>query len=238
MRAIRKSLRAFGGRIQCVGIGAKHLPNRSEIQEISTILLCGLAGGLDPSLNIGDIVVDGGEISPYPRTPGEGRGEGDFERQAAFDIQNHPHPNPLPAYRERGPELRPLELLGTQYRRGIIHTANAIIASPAQKGELFQQTGALAVDMEQAIVRQWAAESDIQVIGIRSISDTSAHVLDPAVAHLVDDLGKPRPLQIAAQLLRRPSLIPYLQALNKNTNIALNSLAIAVRGIVEQLEGT
>jgi valyl-tRNA synthetase len=42
--------------------------------------------------------------APSPGTPGEGRGEGDLERQSALDKPNHPHPNPLPEYRERGPE--------------------------------------------------------------------------------------------------------------------------------------
>jgi 4-amino-4-deoxy-L-arabinose transferase-like glycosyltransferase len=37
--------------------------------------------------------------SPSPGTPGEGRGEGDFDRKERFDIPNHP--SPLPAYRER-----------------------------------------------------------------------------------------------------------------------------------------
>jgi 4-amino-4-deoxy-L-arabinose transferase-like glycosyltransferase len=41
--------------------------------------------------------------SPSPGTPGEGRGEGDFERITGLDTSNHPHPNPLPEYRERGP---------------------------------------------------------------------------------------------------------------------------------------
>ncbi|HSV14503.1 MAG TPA: DNA mismatch repair endonuclease MutL, partial [Tepidisphaeraceae bacterium] len=49
-------------------------------------------------------------LSPSPGTPGEGRGEGDFERRSTFEIPNHPHPNPLPEYRARGPELTPLAL--------------------------------------------------------------------------------------------------------------------------------
>ena len=59
-------------------------------------------------------------LSPSPGTPGEGRGEGDFEQIVAqppsavapgtagaavpHDIPNHPHPSPLPEYRERGQE--------------------------------------------------------------------------------------------------------------------------------------
>ncbi len=43
-------------------------------------------------------------LSPSPGSPGEGGGEGDLERKTSFEIQNHP--NPLPDYRERGPEKR------------------------------------------------------------------------------------------------------------------------------------
>jgi hypothetical protein len=46
-----------------------------------------------------------GKRSPSPGTPGEGGGEGDFEPKTARDILKPPHPNPLPEYRERGPEL-------------------------------------------------------------------------------------------------------------------------------------
>jgi RluA family pseudouridine synthase len=44
------------------------------------------------------------ERTPSPGTPGEGGGEGDFEPRVSFDSQNHPHPSPLPEYRENGPE--------------------------------------------------------------------------------------------------------------------------------------
>ncbi len=40
--------------------------------------------------------------TPSPGTPGEGRGEGSLDSVNAKD----PHPNPLPAYRERGPDFR------------------------------------------------------------------------------------------------------------------------------------
>jgi cytochrome P450 len=56
--------------------------------------------------------------SPSPGIPGEasgsgdcpraGRGEGDFERREPVDNRRNPHPNPLPEYRERGPEIAPL----------------------------------------------------------------------------------------------------------------------------------
>ncbi len=45
------------------------------------------------------------DLPPSPGTPGEGRVEGDFELQESLDIQTHPHPNLLPEYREKGPEI-------------------------------------------------------------------------------------------------------------------------------------
>jgi hypothetical protein len=41
-------------------------------------------------------------LVPSPDTPGEGEDEGGFRAPVAFETPNHPHPNPLPAYRERG----------------------------------------------------------------------------------------------------------------------------------------
>lgn len=121
------------------------------------------------------------------------------------------------------------------YRRGKIHTARHIIAGPADKAELFHQTQALGVDMEQSIVANYLSGLGIQLIGIRAISDTASQTLDPAVVHFVNDLGDPRPMKIALTLARRPRMIPYLRTLNKNTNIALEALGKAVKAIVEQL---
>ncbi len=59
-------------------------------------------------------------LPPSPGTPGEGWGEGDFEyrtiveirkqetpaNRTTFNAPNHPHPNPLPEYQERGKARR------------------------------------------------------------------------------------------------------------------------------------
>jgi hypothetical protein len=189
-RAIQKALRGSACRVHTVGIGAKHLPSIDKVEDALAIIMCGLAGGLDPTLAIGQIVLD--------------------------DPSG----------------IVPMTIL---IRRGKIHTSKQIISSPAQKAELFQKTGAMAVDMEQSIVRDFAAGLGIPVIGLRAISDTADQILDPAVLHMVDDLGRVRPGKVATTLIRRPGLIPYLRKLNENTNIALDELAKAVRLIVEQL---
>ena len=43
-----------------------------------------------------------GPIAPSPDIPSERWGEGGFEVRNWFELRNHPHPHPLPDYRERG----------------------------------------------------------------------------------------------------------------------------------------
>ena len=54
-------------------------------------------------------------LAPSPGTPGEGWGEGDFARRRPLAIRNHPHPNPLPAYRERGPEKHSTRFVAVRF---------------------------------------------------------------------------------------------------------------------------
>jgi adenosylhomocysteine nucleosidase len=189
-RSIQRTVRLPGTKVQAVGIGAKHLPEPSQLKEIQLILLCGVAGALDPSLAIGDVVLD--------------------------------DPDGLCIN-------RPI------YRRGQIHTSSRIIATPQEKAGLFAETGALAVDMEQQIVRDFAKPLGIRVIGLRAISDTAGEILDPAVVGLVDELGRAKPLAIASTLIRRPTLIPYLNRLNANTKLALKNLADTVQVVLAVL---
>ena len=51
--------------------------------------------------------------------------------------------------------------LNSQVYRGGIHTADALIGTPAQKDALFRHTGALAVEMEgKRVPRRLVATSD------------------------------------------------------------------------------
>ncbi len=119
-------------------------------------------------------------------------------------------------------------------RRGAIHTADRVVATAAQKAELFAATGAAVVDLEQAVVRQWAG--GLPVFGVRSVSDAAADAVDPAVVRFVTDVGRPRPAVIAAALLRRPGLIRQLRRLDRDTRRALANLGPAVRAVVDALQ--
>jgi adenosylhomocysteine nucleosidase len=119
-----------------------------------------------------------------------------------------------------------------EYRRGSILTVDRIVATPVEKAELFRKTNALVVEMEGAKVRQLAAGLGIPYIGVRAISDTAGEVLEPDVVGFVDDFGRVRPMKLAAGLLRRPQLVPYLDRLGKNSRVAVERLGQAVLEIV------
>jgi len=188
-----QALKGRGFRFHTAGIGAGHLPQPAALDGVSIILLCGVAGALDPALTIGDVILDD------------------------------------PGHRISDSSL---------YRRGRIHTAGEIISTPAKKATLYADTGTLAVDMEQSIVRDFAAQRHIPVIGLRAISDTADQILDSAVLNLVDDLGRPRATRIASALIRRPSLARHLNRLNSNTKIALKNLSAALIFAADHLNQT
>lgn len=166
------------------GVSALDLPN----EPAALVLMAGLAGALDPSLAVGDIVVDDWPAS-LPVPPG--------------------------------------------VRRGPIYTDHQIAATPEEKAALFAQTQSLAVDMENAAVRDWARRQGTQFGAIRAISDRADQTLDPAVLRLIDVWGRPKPMAIAQTLLRRAKLIPHLIRLGRDSKAAAERLGQSIRGVIE-----
>jgi hypothetical protein len=120
------------------------------------------------------------------------------------------------------------------WRVGPIHSSPDLVSTAEAKSALFRRTGALAVEMERAVV-QSSIKQAVRIIGLRAISDPADMALDPAILQFVDDFGNPRARRIAATLLRRPGLIRHLRLLNRNTKVALSKLGLGARALVECL---
>jgi hypothetical protein len=171
--------------LHTIGIRAMRMP---PISNAAGVIMAGLAGALDPSLRIGDVVLDAERAETWVTHPCH----------------------------------------GSAIHRGAIHTADHLIATPAEKAALFASTRALAVDMEQAIVRAAANAAGVPFIGIRAVSDTADQALNPAVLNLVDEFGRPRAAALAIALARKPSLIPDLMTLGAASRLAADRLAEAL----------
>lgn len=168
-----------------IGPAAKRLPKACELSGCNQIILAGLAGGLDPALRCGDVIVD-----------------------AAADLSPGP------------------------WRRGKIQASGAIVATPAQKRDLFASTSALAVDMESDKVRDLAREVGASLIVVRAISDAADDALDPAIMSLVDSAGRLRPGSLLRLLLHRPAAVVSLLRLQKRSAGAMRSLARALEELL------
>lgn len=116
------------------------------------------------------------------------------------------------------------------FPRRKIHTAQTLIASVGDKSTLFAGTGAAAVEMENAAVRELARKWGAPYLGIRSISDKADQPLDPAVLKCINPFGGAK-MEIVYRTLRRPGLVAEFYRLFRDSNAALKTLAPAVESI-------
>jgi adenosylhomocysteine nucleosidase len=169
-------------RLHIIGIRGS-LMQPQLFSKFDQIMLVGLAGGLNPDLKVGDVIVESIEKTPF--------------------------------------------------RAGKIHTAENIVVRADEKQRLFRETGCDAVDMEGSIVRKAAESAGVPMMHIRAISDSADDAVPEKMMNWVNEVGEPRAGRIAADLALHPGQIPAMIRLGKNSNVALRSLAKAVRQIVE-----
>jgi adenosylhomocysteine nucleosidase len=136
-------------------IAARHLIDAGAV----SLMSFGMAGGLDPALAAGTVVLPGEVISG---------GGARFSTSAAWREQ-----------------LR-AAIAGQSFAQPVV-TGGLLLSSPepidavADKAAAFRETGAVAVDMESAAIAQVAALHDLPFIAVRVIVDTAADVLPRAV---------------------------------------------------------
>jgi hypothetical protein len=120
-------------------------------------------------------------------------------------------------------------------RFGTIHTSDTLVTTAAQKAALFQQTSALAVDMETAPLRRLAECHNTRFIAVRGISDRADEAIDAQIPSLLDPLGRPRATAVAGMLARRPWLLPQLLRLKANSDRALLSAASYLSQLLDSI---
>lgn len=150
------------------------------------IVSAGLAGGVDPALKVGDIVL-ATEVRTSPNAIG-----------AAPRTQSKPI------------DTQQLCALLPEARIGAVYADGAAVGSVAGKGALFAATGAIAVDMESHVAARVAARHRLGFVALRVISDAAAHTLPPAAMAGMALDGSMAIRPVLASLARDPSQLPAL----------------------------
>jgi hopanoid-associated phosphorylase len=171
----------------------------------------GLAGGLDPALRCGDLVIGSTVVIP---------GEIPYRANTTVD------------WRER---------LASPMRGAMrcviapIAGSDMPVASPAAKTTLFGATQAVAVDMESHGVARVAMELGLAFVVIRVIADPADRAIPwAAIAGMAPD-GSVRPAAVLGRLLLRPWEIPAIARLardSRTAHAALGRVALRVAGVL------
>ena len=103
---------------------------------------------------------------------------------------------------------------------GAMLTLFEAVTTPAAKARLFNDTGAVAVDMESAIAGRLAAERGLPFLVVRAIADDAGQSLPAAALAGVDAEGAVKPWATVAALMRRPGDIGALIRLGRATGAA------------------
>jgi len=192
-----------GGTASGAGVAA----NRLIAQGCNALISFGLAGGLDPALRPGAIIIPSAVIA----------GGGNHATDPHLSRMLHGEVVTADAV-----HVTPHLLLG----------ADAIVADAAEKHRLHQQTGAAAVDLESAAVARVAAAHGLPFAVLRAICDPAERSLPPAALVALDTGGAIAVWRVLASIARRPGQLPALFALASDAAAAKRSLVERVSRIV------
>ena len=171
---------------------------------IRGIVSFGVAGGLDPSLDSGDVIIATEVVA------------GNNRWQAAPRLRENLAATP-------GLRKRVVE--------GILAGSEHIVVSAQSKADLRQTTGASAVDMESHIAADYATENGLPFAALRVVADPASRTLPAVAASAITPDGKINPWKVMRGVARRPHAIPDLMRTARDFNRAIAGLR-SCRGLL------
>ncbi len=122
-------------------------------------------------------------------------------------------------------------IAAVRHQRGRLLTVPQIIGRPEEKRRLGVRSGAVAVDMETAVVARLCGEAGVPCGCVRAISDdVNTHLSEHLLAILQG--GGVQPARLLAALARHPSLIVELLRLAAHTRKAARNLAAGLEDLL------
>ncbi len=163
----------------------------------TALLSFGIAGGLDPAVRPGMVVLAREVVLPDGTRLAADASWADKVASAARDMTPH---------------------------RAPIAGGDRMLTSANQKRELYQRTGAVAVDMESHGVARAAARRSVPFLVIRAVADPAERALPQSAVAGMDAAGTVRPLATLAALAADPRQVSALFGVARDTLTALVAL--------------
>ena len=201
-----------------IGIGISGArPGRAEAEArrlvaegCRALLSWGVAGGLDPALVPGDLVIPAEVVA-------EDGGSWPVSQELSAALAAGV-PSPLRGEGQGG--------------GGHILGLDRMVLSAAEKAALFERTGAVALDMESHRVALVAAAAGLPFLAVRAIGDPAGRALPALAARALGEDGRPRIGPVVAGLLRRPGDLAALLRVKRDTEAALAALAAVAETLI------
>ncbi|MEM8689846.1 MAG: purine and other phosphorylase-like protein, family 1 [Pseudomonadota bacterium] len=195
--------------VRCVGMGGAGAG--AAVQDLAgrgveRLVSFGLAGGLDPALAAGTLLV------PHAILDGA---------DTSFAVDE--------AWRSTF-----LDRLGADWRvaGGPLLAGAGLLTTQAAKHAAWRESGAHAADMESTEIAKVAEASGLPVLVLRAVADDAGTTLPPA-ASAMDRSGRLSTARLIGSLARHPWQLTALLKLGAKTRSALGALEDALPKLVE-----
>src|SRR3984893_10871980 len=162
------------------------------------VISFGVAGGLDPTLKSGDVVVATEVMA------------GDTRWLAGLALSNE--------------LIASIALRRRRVVRGGLAGVEQVVAARASKAALRMETGAAAVDMESHIAAAYAAEEDLPFAALRVIADPASRALPALARNAIKPNGDIDLRKVLRGVARNPLTLRSLVSTGIDFNRALKSL--------------
>ena len=221
-------------------------------ENVDCLVSFGTAGALSPALRPGDPGAAAGNSMCREKRTGR-IDESRHRRAGSYREQNAAYPVAADTadsglHEQQGPDedrtypvtaALPAQARQRLARQDIpVHTGplactDEVITSSAGKRRLFEQSGAIAVDMETAAVLETAQENGLPGCAVRVIVDPADLALPEIVLRRVDDYGRLNGLALGLRLVTSPGQIPDMVRLARASHQAGITMRLVARGLFD-----
>jgi hypothetical protein len=194
-------------RLAAVGLRAGQLgPRWSALLDGGRPLVvsAGVCGALDPGLRCGDLVVPERVLDPGGGSLGA----------------SPPH------------HLRALACAPGAVHAGCLVTTREATVTAAAKAALRARTGAVAVDMESAVILGAAAAAGCPALVVRGVSDEAGQEIPSELIGLLGEDGRIRRGRTLALTVTRPRMLSRAMELRRDTRHGLGAVAGLLAALV------